>query len=78
MGQFIIDDDGFVWYEDFRLPLRVDIERAVVEFFDKDRRRSEERGTRFVEITAQEFETMLHTLRTENGPGGSSSALLRG
>jgi hypothetical protein len=45
-----IDEQGFVWSGKFRLPMRYDGERDVLIFFDKDRRRSKERGSAHVEV----------------------------
>jgi len=68
MDELWIDDAGFVWSGNFRLPLRVDYERGVVEFFDKDKRRSYERGSRFVEIQATSMvEVLQSTARAKNG-----------
>ncbi len=45
-----VDEQGFVWSEGFRLPVRYDGARGVLIFFDKDRRRSTQRGTTNVEV----------------------------
>ncbi len=45
-----IDDRGFLWYGDFKLPCRLDTEHGTLEFKDKDHRKSERRGTEFVEV----------------------------
>lgn len=49
------DEDGFLLYGDFRLPIRYDADREVLEFFDKDRRRSHQRGTPFVEMPLEKL-----------------------
>ena len=56
-----LNDTGFPVLDGMRLPFRVIPETEEVEFFDKDRRRSEERGTRFVRLGAKEFIEMLQT-----------------
>lgn len=48
MNDIFIDALGFVWIDDFRLPLRM--VEGDVEFCDKDRRRAYERGDRFVRV----------------------------
>jgi hypothetical protein len=50
-----IDNDGFLWCGDFRLPIRFDPETEMLEFFDKDRRRSQTRGTQLVEVPLRSF-----------------------
>jgi len=49
------DDDGFLTYGDFRLPIRYDPDREMLEFFDKDRRRSSQRGTAFIELPLEKL-----------------------
>ncbi len=47
---FYIDDRGFLWYGNFRLPCRLVVEHGTLQFKDKDHIRSMERGTEFVEV----------------------------
>jgi hypothetical protein len=51
----VIDDAGFLWTNDMKLPVRLVGEQ--LEFCDKDKARSEQRGTRFVRI---ELTELLH------------------
>jgi hypothetical protein len=50
MSDIYIDAMGFIWVDDFRLPLRM--VEGEIEFCDKDRRRAYERGDRFVRVDA--------------------------
>lgn len=50
-----IDDRGFLWVDDFRLPCRVNLDAGYYEFVDKDRQRSMTRGTRFVTVPISMF-----------------------
>ena len=61
IDEIYIDELGFVWVGDFRLPFRI-IDHEV-EFIDKDRRRCAERGERFVRIEAEELVRVLHELK---------------
>ena len=61
MSDIFIDALGFIWIDDFRLPLRM-VEGAV-EFCDKDRRRAFERGDRFVRVEAT---VLIEVLKNEN------------
>lgn len=54
-----VDPNGFIWYDGVKLPVRFIPERQAIEFFDKDRRRSEIRGSRTVEISLEQFSTEL-------------------
>jgi hypothetical protein len=54
-----VDPNGFVWYDGVKLPVRFIAARRSLEFFDKDKRRSEERGSRIVEITIEQFASEL-------------------
>lgn len=49
-----IDEQQFIWYGNFKLPVRL-LEDGSLEFADKDPRRSAERGTRFVAINLEAF-----------------------
>jgi hypothetical protein len=50
-----IDDRGFLWADDFRLPCRVDLTAGFLEFIDKDHIRSEQRGSRYVNVPIEIF-----------------------
>lgn len=50
-----VDPNGFIWFDGVKLPVRFIPERSSIEFFDKDRRRSEARGSRTVEIRVDKF-----------------------
>jgi hypothetical protein len=53
-----IDEQGFLYYGDFRLPMKVNYDTGCLEFFDKDRWRSLERGTPFVQVPLACFTLM--------------------
>lgn len=50
MSKIRIDFQGFVWDGNFRLPMRYDAARGVLIFHDKDKRRSERRGSPVIEV----------------------------
>ena len=50
-----IDEDHFVWFGDYRLPVKFVPERNALEFCDNRPWRSSERGTRFIEIPLEEL-----------------------
>lgn len=54
-----VDPNGFLWYDGVKLPVRFIRERGTLEFFDKDRRRSDLRGSRVLEIPVNQFERDL-------------------
>jgi hypothetical protein len=45
-----IDDEGFVWFEGVRLPVRFVVDQSSLEFLIKDRRVISEINTRFVNV----------------------------
>ncbi len=49
----ILDDSGFLWTPDMRLPVRLVDGR--LQFYDKDKRRSDERGTPYVSVEISEI-----------------------
>jgi len=57
-----VDPHGFIWYDGVKLPCRYLPERGALEFFDKDRRRGLERGSRVVEIPLSQFTDTLSGL----------------
>jgi hypothetical protein len=57
MNDIYLDEQGFIWVDDFRLPFR--LVGGELEFLDKDRRRCSERGERFVRVEAQELIEVL-------------------
>lgn len=59
MTEIYIGSDGFVYADGMRLPLRVDMQNAMLEFCDKDKLRSAARGTRFVNVDVADFATLL-------------------
>lgn len=56
-----VDPAGFVWYDGAKLPFRIIRSKGIIEFIDKDRRRSEKRGSRFLAIPLEEFEKIIRT-----------------
>jgi len=65
-----IDSRGFLYLDDFRLPMRLDMDNRELEFFDKDRIRSVARGSRTVTMSLD----MLVSLG-ENPPQPKSELL---
>lgn len=77
--QLRLDERGFLWFGDFKLPMRYLRERGLVEFLDRDKRRSANRGSRVIYVplvtflagfgielqSAQEYATIL--LREQGG-----------
>jgi hypothetical protein len=50
MAKIRVDESGFIWNGHFRLPMKYDVQRRVLMFFDKDKLRSEQRGSTQIEI----------------------------
>jgi hypothetical protein len=51
-----VDEKGFVLVDGVKIGRRVVRQGAIkIEFCDKDRRRSQERGTRLVEVSVEEL-----------------------
>jgi hypothetical protein len=50
MNKIRIDEDRFIWFGDYRLPIKYIPERDTMQFCDFDRRRIMERGSRMVEV----------------------------
>ena len=57
MDEIWIDEYGFVWLGEFRLPFR--LVGDELEFVDKDRRRCHERGGRYVRVDIEDMITCL-------------------
>ena len=53
-----VDDRGFLYIDDFRLPMRL-IDNRELEFIDKDRIRSVARGTRIVCVPLDQFASLV-------------------
>ena len=66
-----VDSEGWVYLDGYRLPFRYDCESRTLEFCDKDHRRSAARGTRYVELPADELTDFLQR------PGGNVEVELR-
>jgi hypothetical protein len=57
----ILDDFGFLWTADMRLPVRLVDGR--LQFFDKDKRRSDARGTPYVHVELDEIMRVVEKLK---------------
>ena len=53
--EFWVDSRGFAWVGDVRLPFKYYRETKILEFVDKDRSRSEQRGSRIIRVTVTEI-----------------------
>jgi hypothetical protein len=62
MTSALVNELGFIILDGMRLPLRVIKETGEVEFCDKDKRRSNERGTRYIRMDTQDFVTLLQNI----------------
>lgn len=76
-AEIYIDAEGFLYADNMRLPLRFDFQRAVLEFCDKDARRSLQRGSRYVDVSAEDFAQLLLQLVNGSSSPVSSSSLTR-
>lgn len=54
MADLFVDGQGWLWYGDFRLPIR-QTTAGKLQFFDKNRRRSSVRGSEYVEVDPAKF-----------------------
>jgi hypothetical protein len=61
--QIRIDDQGFVYYGDIKLPLKYDPTIEALIFHDKDRRRSTERNTDQIVVPLAMFAVDLITIQ---------------
>jgi len=52
-----VDENGFVWIGGLKV-CRI-VVGGLIEFFDRDRRRSERRGSQFVYTTLDDFSLVL-------------------
>lgn len=65
----MIDSEGFVHVDGCKVARRIERDGEIIlQFLDKCKRRSSERGNPYPEIPAQEFDNMIL-----NGPGESFS-----
>lgn len=62
-----VDEQGFVWAGNMKLPIKVDFSRDMLIFHDKDKRRVNERGTDQVEIPLVDFAVSLAHLSVKYG-----------
>lgn len=57
--QFRVDEIGFAYLDGIKLPFRLYERTGEIEFMDKDKRRAEERGYRYIRIDIQDFINLL-------------------
>ncbi len=65
-----VDEDGFVWYNDYRLPMKFKIKEKALEFCPKfDRRRGENRSERIVMIPLADFANLDTSINLQQTKG---------
>ena len=62
--QIVVEERGFVFVDGVRVA-RYDEQRGVLQFLDRNRMRSERRGTCYVEVPVQTLKTALETKPNE-------------
>lgn len=55
-----LDERGFLWLGDFRLPFRYLPDKGLFEFLDRDRRRSDSRGSRLVYVDVAQLLAIIN------------------
>lgn len=53
----MVDENGFVWVGDLKVCRLTNM--RMLEFYDRDRRRSEQRGSHFVYVTPERFAQVI-------------------
>ncbi|HQO97802.1 MAG TPA: hypothetical protein PLF72_08620 [Anaerolineaceae bacterium] len=65
-----VDEDGFVWYNDYRLPMKFIVQEKALEFCPKfDRRRGESRSERIVMIPLADFANLDTSINLQQTKG---------